>query len=235
MNEFSAEWYRIFLDPIGAELTRSEVEFVARQLPPAEFPALLDVACGPGRHAAALVARGYRVLGVDVNPDAIARARVAVPRGAEFRALDMRELGSLAERFDGVTNLWHSFGYFDDAANERVLQQMRERLRPGGRLLLDVYNRAHFAPMPPEETSERNGERDRDDPPLVGQPPARRAPLRERRRHVRVAALHARGARADARVARLPRADRLRVVPRGARAERGARAHAVRRRARLRH
>lgn len=159
MNEFSAEWYRIFLDPIGAELTAVEVEFIARQLPPAEFPRLLDVACGPGRHAAALVSRGYRVLGVDVNPDAVARARIAVPRGAEFRTLDMRELGSLAERFDGVTNLWHSFGYFDDAANERVLQEMRERLRPGGRLLLDVYNRAHFARMPREETSERNGER----------------------------------------------------------------------------
>jgi SAM-dependent methyltransferase len=159
VNEFSAKWYGIFLDPIAAELTATEVDFIARQLPPAEFPALLDVACGPGRHAAGLVARGYRVLGVDVNADAVARARVAVPRGAEFRALDMRELGSLAERFDGVTNLWHSFGYFDDAANEGVLRQMRERLRPGGRLLLDVYNRAHFAPMPREETAERNVER----------------------------------------------------------------------------
>jgi SAM-dependent methyltransferase len=160
LNEFSRDyWYRIFLDPIAAELTAVEVDFIARQLPPAEFPTLLDVACGPGRHAAALVARGYRVLGVDVNPDAVACARTAVPRGAEFRALDMRELGSLAERFDGVTSLWHSFGYFDDAANEGVLRQMRARLRPGGRLLIDVYNRAHFAPMPREETSERNGER----------------------------------------------------------------------------
>ena len=159
MNEFSAEWYRIFLEPIGAELTAAEVEFIARQLPPAEFPELLDVACGPGRHAAALVARGYRLLGVDVNPDAVARAQLAVPRGAEFRALDMRELGSLAARFDGVTSLWHSFGYFDDAANERVLREMRERLRPGGRLVIDVYNRAHFAAMPRAETSERNGER----------------------------------------------------------------------------
>ena len=156
MNEFSLEWYRIFLDPISAENTGAEVEFVARQLPPAEFPALLDVCCGPGRHAGALAALGYRVLGVDVNAEAIARARAAAP-GAEFRVLDMRELDSLDGRFDAVTNLWHSFGFFDDAANGRVLAAMAARLRPGGRLLLDVYNRDHFQRQPAEEVAERNG------------------------------------------------------------------------------
>ena len=158
LNEFSPDWYRIFLDPISAENTGSEVEFVARQLPPAEFPSLLDVCCGPGRHAGALVALGYRVLGVDVNRDAIERARAAVP-GAEFRVLDMRALDSLEGRFDAVTNLWHSFGYFDDATNERVLAAMAARLRPGGRLLLDVYNREHFRHQPAEELAERNGVR----------------------------------------------------------------------------
>ena len=39
--------------------------------PPAGFPALLDVCCGPGRHAGALAARGYRVTGVDANAGAI--------------------------------------------------------------------------------------------------------------------------------------------------------------------
>ena len=158
MNEFSADWYRIFLDPISAENTGAEVAFVARQLPPAEFPALLDVCCGPGRHAAALAALGYRVLGVDVNAEAVARARAAVP-DAVFRVLDMRELDSLDRRFDAVTNLWHSFGYFDDAGNERVLAAMAARLRPGGRLLLDVYNREHFERQPAEEVGERSGVR----------------------------------------------------------------------------
>jgi SAM-dependent methyltransferase len=157
LNEFSPEWYRIFLDPISAESTGAEIEFVARQLPPAEFPSLLDVCCGPGRHAGALVALGYQVLGVDVNAEAIARARAAVP-DAEFRARQ-RELGSLDRHFDAVTNLWHSFGYFDDATNERVLGAMAARLRPGGRLLLDVYNREHFERQPAEQVAERNGVR----------------------------------------------------------------------------
>ena len=156
-NAFSRDWYEIFLAPIPAESTASEVAFVARQLPLAEFPRLLDVCCGPGRHAAALCARGYRVLGVDANADAVARARIAAP-AAEFRTLDMRALGELEADFDGVTNLWHSFGYFDESTNVAVLRSMRERLRPRGRLVLDVYNRAHFAPMPAEEVAVRNGE-----------------------------------------------------------------------------
>ena len=156
-NEFSREWYEIFLEPIAPENTEAEVALIERQLPPAEYPSLLDVCCGPGRHARALAARGYRVLGVDANGAAIARAHSESPPGAGFRVLDMRALDSLGERFDGVTNLWHSFGYFDDATNQDVLRQMGERLRPGGRVVIDVYNRDHIATLPLVETYERGG------------------------------------------------------------------------------
>ncbi|HKC51998.1 MAG TPA: class I SAM-dependent methyltransferase [Myxococcota bacterium] len=156
-NEFSREWYETFLDAIASENTAAEVAFVERQLPLEEFPALLDVCCGPGRHANPLAARGYRVLGVDANAEVVARAEREAPSGASFHLLDMRALDSLGERFDGVTNLWHSFGYFDDATNQAVLRQMGARLRPGGRLLIDLYNRDHIATLPLFETYERGG------------------------------------------------------------------------------
>ena len=156
-NEFSRQWYERFLAPIPVENTAAEVALIERQLPAAEFPALLDVCCGPGRHARALSARGYRVLGVDANVEAVARAQRDAPPGASFRVLDMRELDSLGERFDGVTNFWHSFGYFDDATNEAVLRAMGRRLRPGGRVVIDVYNREHIATLPLVETYERHG------------------------------------------------------------------------------
>jgi SAM-dependent methyltransferase len=49
----------------------------------------LDAACGTGRYAEYLAARGHRVIGVDTSPDMLARARARVPT-AEFRhgALD---------------------------------------------------------------------------------------------------------------------------------------------------
>jgi D-alanine-D-alanine ligase len=44
------------------------------------------------------------------------------------------------ETFDAVMILWQSFGYFDSATNDRILADITGRLRPGGRLLLDLYH-----------------------------------------------------------------------------------------------
>jgi len=51
----------------------------------------LDAACGTGRHAAYLAARGHRVVGVDSSPDMLAYARARVPQAA-FLAGDLRTL-----------------------------------------------------------------------------------------------------------------------------------------------
>ncbi|HTO52395.1 MAG TPA: class I SAM-dependent methyltransferase [Myxococcota bacterium] len=156
-NEFSSEWYAIFLDSIPAATTEAELRGIERWLPAGRFPRLLDVCCGPGRHARALAARGHRVLGVDANAEAVSRAAAAAPPGARFRTLDMRALDALRESFDGVLSLWHSFGYFDDAGNRDALRQMAARLTPNGRLLIDVYNRDHIAKLPLQEHLERGG------------------------------------------------------------------------------
>lgn len=155
-NSYSGDWYDTFLDTIPAASTDAEVTFIQRHLPPPKFPYLLDLCCGPARHAALLVARGYRILGLDANEQAIRQASVACPEG-RFEAGDMRALASLGETFDGVLNLWHSFGYFDDETNRDVLRQVRDVLRPGGRAIFDIYNRDHFAQRPLVETAERGG------------------------------------------------------------------------------
>lgn len=48
---------------------------------------VLDVGCGDGQIALALARNGGRVLGIDIDPDAIAIAR-ATPGGADFRVQD---------------------------------------------------------------------------------------------------------------------------------------------------
>ncbi|MGH2900742.1 MAG: class I SAM-dependent methyltransferase [Solirubrobacteraceae bacterium] len=155
-GSFSPAWYATFLDSIPAELTEVELAFVERWLPVGRFPFLLDLCCGSGRHAIPLARRGYEVLGVDHDAQAIARARGQESK-ATFRTHDMRELASLGQRFDGVVNLWHSFGYFDDATNAAVVHQVARALRPGGRALFDVYNREHMEHLPPHERGTRAG------------------------------------------------------------------------------
>lgn len=156
-NRYSPQWFDTFLATIPDRATADEVAFVARQLPVAEFPRLLDLCCGPARHACELAGRGYRVVGVDASEAVILRARSLCPE-AEFRVCDMRALEAPAGSFDAAVNLWHSFGYFDDATNAAIVRRVHNVLRPGGRAIFDIYNRDHFAARPAEELSERGGQ-----------------------------------------------------------------------------
>jgi SAM-dependent methyltransferase len=145
------------LDSITAPQTDAEVAFIARQLPRDTHRRLLDVCCGPGRHAIPLARLGYHILGIDNNAEQIARANVKAPPTATFHTHDMRDLTSLSGEFDGVISMWASFGYFDEAVNERVLRDMADHLRPGGRAIIDVYNREHMRNVSEHETAERGG------------------------------------------------------------------------------
>jgi SAM-dependent methyltransferase len=107
---------------------------------------VLDVPCGHGRIANRLAERGARVTGLDADTFFLDHARAdAAARGVEVDYLhgDMREL-PWTERFDAAVNWFTSFGYFDDAGNRAWLETVRETLKPGGRLTIDVHSRDVF-------------------------------------------------------------------------------------------
>lgn len=155
-NRYSPTWYELFMEPISLHQSEAEVAWVARQLPLPPFHRVLDLCCGTGRHTRLLAARGYDVTGVDWNPQALAQARAADPQGCYLEA-DMRQLGPLAGEWDAVLCLWQSFGHFSEAENQAVLRQMAQTLRPGGRLILDIYHRGFFAQHQGVRSFERGG------------------------------------------------------------------------------
>ena len=107
---------------------------------------VLDLACGHGALAGRLAARGCRVTGLDSSQVFLARARAdaaAIGADVEYVAGDMRDLPWKA-RFDRVVNWSTAFGYFDDAANRSILEQIAGVLRPGGRLAMDLDNLTAF-------------------------------------------------------------------------------------------
>ncbi|WP_415382709.1 class I SAM-dependent methyltransferase [Halosimplex sp. TS25] len=106
----------------------------------------LDVACGIGRHAVELADRGVSVRGIDISESYLGRARErADERGvierATFERADMRDLGDRTEEYDLVSNLWTSFGYYDDATNRAVLRGMYDRTADDGALVIELVNR----------------------------------------------------------------------------------------------
>lgn len=114
--------------------------------------AVLDLPCGPGRHALELARRGFRVTAVDGTERYVARARAGAEEAGlpiEFVCADMRAFRREGA-FDAVLNLYTSFGYFDEATNAAIARGWFEALRPGGALVIDVVGKewlaSHFVP-----------------------------------------------------------------------------------------
>lgn len=110
--------------------------------------ALLDMPCGPGRHAIELARSGLRVTAVDRHQpyveEAIARAEVESVE-VEFLQADMRSFHRPGA-FDAAMNYFTSFGYFDDpAAQRQVLSNYFTSLRSDGRFLIEMMGKEILA------------------------------------------------------------------------------------------
>jgi SAM-dependent methyltransferase len=144
-NAYGPTWVDAFLRRRSPVRTRAEADFVERWCPLDQFPTVLDVACGLGRHAKLLAAAGRRVTGVDRDTRLVAEAAGDAVVGATFVVGDITRLGEVSGRFDAAICLWHSFGWLDDAGNAAVLRGVAGKLRPGGRFVLDVFHRGFFS------------------------------------------------------------------------------------------
>ena len=147
---YSDAWYEIFGRP-DPDVTAREVAFLLEVLPTPPAT-VLDVPCGPGRHAAALLQRGYEVTGIDREHRVVAAAREA---GVRAHVLDVRSLDELPGTFDAVICMWASFGWFDEVANADVFAQMAVKAR--GVLVLDVFDPTWFRAHQGPHTIERGG------------------------------------------------------------------------------
>jgi SAM-dependent methyltransferase len=102
------------------------------------------VPCGQGRHAHLLAEAGFDVDGLDYSSDLLARARKrgTGPRLRYTRG-DMRKLpAKWSGRFSVVLNLFTSFGFFSDPADDaRVIAEFARVLEPGGLFVWHGGNR----------------------------------------------------------------------------------------------
>ena len=155
MIEWFEEWFNdayLHLYPHRDDADAERlVALLVRVLPWRPGWRVLDVACGEGRHARALAAAGARVVGLDLSPGLLARAREAT-RAPLVRA-DMRDLPVRRDTMDLTVNLFTSFGYFDsDGEHSTALAGMVCTVRPGGWFALDFLNASAVrATLVPEE------------------------------------------------------------------------------------
>jgi SAM-dependent methyltransferase len=152
-----AHWFEPVAEQLGEAYlrysftkgTEQEVGFLVEALGLEPGVTVLDVGCGPGRHAHALARRGLHVVGLDIAAPFTALAAAAAPPGTAFVRADALAPPLRSGCFDAAISLCQgAFGLLggpgsgpdDDAA---VIERMVECLRPGGRLALTAFS-AYF-------------------------------------------------------------------------------------------
>ncbi|HEX4491034.1 MAG TPA: class I SAM-dependent methyltransferase [Acidimicrobiia bacterium] len=124
--------------------TEQEVDHLVARLALHEGDRVLDLGCGPGRHALALARRGIEVVGIDHSDEFVALARQAAQHAqltnARFERADVRALDKRAE-FDAVICLCQGgFGLLGGREDVDLLRRFARALKPGGRLALTAFH-----------------------------------------------------------------------------------------------
>ena len=149
-------WFEPLADHLGdaylrysfTKGTAQEAAFLVDELRLEPGMRVLDVGCGPGRHAHALAARGIEVVGVDISRRFVDLAGRDAPPGATFVRADARALTYDTE-FDAAISLCQgAFGLAGGPGapldgDGEVLAGMARALRPGGVAAVSAFS-AYF-------------------------------------------------------------------------------------------
>ena len=114
----------------GEQPTPIVAQVAARYCP--EGAAILEIGCGEGRDARAMLAQGYDLLATDVSTEAIAFCRAAMPEYADrFRVLDcLRDAHPV--RYDMIYAVAVVHMLVADDDRRGFYRFFREHLNPGG-------------------------------------------------------------------------------------------------------
>ncbi|MDR2392937.1 MAG: methyltransferase domain-containing protein [Treponema sp.] len=107
-------------------------------------PWVLDFCCGFGRITLELARRGFMATGVDITQSYLQTAREDAAYenlDIEFIHEDVRSF-TRSQFFDLVTNLYISFGYFENPNDDRLMvKNAYESLKPGGTFIIETLGK----------------------------------------------------------------------------------------------
>ncbi len=148
-------WFEPLADHMGAAYLRysftkgtvREIDALIERVGLVAGDRVLDVGCGPGRHAHELGRRGLTVHGVDISQSFIDLAGVEAPAGVTFERLDARAL-PFDEEYDCVISICQgAFGLAGGPGagemldpDTEILAGMARAVRPGGHVVFTAFN-----------------------------------------------------------------------------------------------
>ncbi|KAA5823623.1 methyltransferase domain-containing protein [Algibacter amylolyticus] len=136
---FDTPYYHILYKDRDDTEAQAFMETLTDYLNIPEGGTILDLACGKGRHALYLNKIGYDVTGVDLSENSIKFAKQFENHRLKFDVHNMCK--PYHKEFDAVFNLFTSFGYFeDDADNLKTIKSIKEELNEFGFGVIDFMN-----------------------------------------------------------------------------------------------
>ena len=129
-----------------SDFIEKSVAWITEQIPPADYPLLLDIGCGPGIYAEMFTQKGYQVTGVDFSKRSIDYAQ----QSAFSKKLNISYVYQnylemdLSKSFDFCTMIYCDYGALSTKDRQVIMKKIYHHLKPGGKLLLDVFSMTKF-------------------------------------------------------------------------------------------
>lgn len=139
-NWFNTPYYHLLYNNRDYVEAENFIQLLLADLQLPQHSKIIDLACGQGRHSVYLNKKGFQVLGLDLSEASIEHNQQFCNDTLDFKVHDMRD-PIVGEPVDAVMNLFTSFGYFDDPADDdRVFCSVSNILKPNGVFVLDFLN-----------------------------------------------------------------------------------------------
>jgi SAM-dependent methyltransferase len=124
-----------------------EVGKIINSTEPTETSVIADIGCGTGHHVSSLASRNLQVIGVDLSPSMIKKAKEENPNG---KFIVGNALNPTLFKMNSLTHilcLYFTIYYFQD--KRQFFNNCMDWLMPGGYLIVHIVDREHFDPILP--------------------------------------------------------------------------------------
>ena len=124
-----------------------EVGYIINSTSPSSQSKILDIGCGTGHHVSYLGAKGLDVLGIDISPSMIEKAKTNFP-DYKFNVGDALNNHLFeSNSFTHILCMYFTIYYFKDKA--QFFNNCFKWLMPGGYLIVHLVERDRFDPILP--------------------------------------------------------------------------------------
>ncbi len=139
---FDSEYYHLLYEHRNVEEAEIFTANIAKLFPPIKYKKLLETACGKGRHALSFANKGYDVTGFDLSINSIAEAKKLQKENLALKFEVHNILDTFdQEEYDIVTNLFTSFGYFENTLLDlAAISNLKLALKKDGLIIQDYFN-----------------------------------------------------------------------------------------------